>query len=78
MPCFFELICPDSQHNNVNSLRVCQLLLEARALTPAELKAASVVDKVSGQNSKVFRTIYDKEPNPLPFEDYSMQQGVCI
>lgn len=78
MPCFFELICPDSQHNNVNSLRVCQLLLEARALTPAELKAAAVVDKVSDKIARVLRTIYDKGPYPLPLEDHSMQQGVCI
>lgn len=46
VPGFFELISPESQHNNVNSLRVCQLLLEARALTPADIKTCAVVEKV--------------------------------
>jgi enoyl-CoA hydratase/carnithine racemase len=43
---FFEFVAPESPHNNVNSLRACQLLLEARALSPAELQEAGIVDKV--------------------------------
>lgn len=56
LPQFFGFLSLDSPHNNVHNLRVCQLLLESRALEPADLQQHGIVQKVC--NSAVHVSVF--------------------
>ena len=45
--CFFEYLALESEHNNVRNMRICHLLLEHDAITPAQLNQAGVYSHVS-------------------------------
>ena len=47
MTCFFEYLALESEHNNVRNMRICHLLLEHHAVTPAQLNQTGAYGHVS-------------------------------
>ena len=45
--CFFAYLALESEHNNVRNMRICHLLLEHDAVTPAQLNQAGAYSHVS-------------------------------
>ena len=45
--CFFEYLALESEHNNVRNMRICHLLLEHDAVTPAQLNHTGAYKHVS-------------------------------
>ena len=46
---FFGWLSIDHPHNNVHNIRICRLLVEAGALSAAEVAELSALQRVSGQ-----------------------------
>lgn len=76
LPQFWSFLALDSQHNNVHNLRVCQLLLESRALTPAELQRLGVVPKV--HLTCPFSVWHVNSPNPHGEECKHVLGLICV